>query len=850
MSDQGAFLSFLDWLDKPGQVVRNTLKGNGSGALKNAGDFAFDALDALLPGDWIPELADEEDKVSGADLVGIDKKEHPVLGFLGDLGVGLVTDPLTYVPGAAVAKGLAKAGEYGTKVVSAADKVIPGAKSAVEAAGRKVRATFGAERLSPKTRAIIDTARAARSSETKAGQEAIKGSVLGTLSDKEAEIIGDVMDNTRWENGKPAGTFGPDYEDPIKRIERHPEVTPENMDKLKDAVAEAMFIGQQQAKRDNIFSKKVAPEPLVYGKTEEPMTAFSAGRGEGLEPYLPKTYSGQTEEQLINEILDKQPGQMSKPNAVKDRKIETPEQQADFLAENTGVEYERNAVKRLAKRAEAQGSLAQRAEIGKAILGDGFQYADQEMRSQVEESIREIAKQSPEDAKVLMDSFSGIAPRGKVMSWLASSNRIFKPFAVYGAIIPKFGSIVRNKVSGIWQAAANPESRSVAFNQAKRLDSDIVGAVADSLGTTYPRDALIHDIRTIDEAMKASGGLADNAIGILDRAGRQDLAEAIKAGVLDGFVSSEQLYAEMGRTGWKKHLDNVFNWPGRIFRGVEDRMRLGMYQDLVRTKGMMPGEAGKIVRDSLYDYSVSSIENRRARDIIPFFQFTAKAIPQTAKLIAEKPFVGVGLAEALGSSNDTVYPWMEGKLNFRLPDDEQGNAQFATGFGLPFEALNQIPDSFRDAKRKLIGSSQPLLKSAFAAFSGEDPYFETPYGSYEKIPLVGEAGDAGSAYNKLAGAGLIQPIDSPLRSINSLVDDRRGLGTKILDNLTGTNVVSVDPAVAEKQQLLNELKNNPDIREYTSFYDPNHDPQNLDLIERYHHAKAQVKKRREQAASP
>jgi hypothetical protein len=109
---QGAFLSALDWLDKPGQVVRNTLKGNFAGALRNLGDFGLDAIDAFLPGDWIPELAGEEDKVSGSDLIGLDKEEHPVLGFLGDVGIGTLTDPLTYLTfGASAAQGRRHGGQ-------------------------------------------------------------------------------------------------------------------------------------------------------------------------------------------------------------------------------------------------------------------------------------------------------------------------------------------------------------------------------------------------------------------------------------------------------------------------------------------------------------------------------------------------------------------------------------------------------------------------------------------------------------------------------------------------------------------------------------------------------------------
>lgn len=849
---EGMFTSFLDSVGKPGHAVNDALMGNFAGAGRQVVDLLGDVIDAPLPGDWIPHISKRKDKADFSDVVG---GMEPGFGkFAVDLVGGALTDPTTYIPGAVVGKGLGAIGKVAGKVGGLAERAVsklPKGAALVDAVkdtaaetGRNVRSVFGAQRISPETRAILDNASAAKNAESQAGIGAIKGSVLGTLSEPEAGVVSDVLDNLNWKDGKVVGRLGPESEDPMMLLARHPEVTPENLPRMRDAVAEAMHIGQQQAKRSNIFSKRSAPDPLLFGASEAPQTAFKGD-------YLPRTYTGQTEEQAIDQLLGQEGGRLGTPNPIKELKLDTPEAIAEHLQENPKVAFDHNAVSRLGKRAEAQGTLAQRAEIGKSILGDSFSYADPEMRAGVEEHIRGMAAAAPEDAKMLLDAFKGHAPRGKVMNFLAKTNRVFKPAAVYGFAVPKFGSIVRNAVSGVWQAASNPESRGVAMQQLGKLDQTLAGAVADSLGLTYPRDRLAKTLRAVDQAFSQGGGLADNALGILERAGTKEAEQAagmIRSGVLDGFVTSEGMVKEMARSPLKKKLASIADWPARMFRGVEDRMRAGMYLDLVK-RGKPPAAAAKIVRDSLYDYSVASVGNRRARDIIPFFQFGAKAIPQQAKFLAEQPKVAGALSRAFERDPDQpVYPYMEGKLNVPLGKDEAGDEQVASGFGLPFEALNQIPNSWRDFKRNVIGSSQPLLKTAFARASGEDPYFETPVDSYTKVPIAGDLGSAGSAYNAVAGTGLIQPLDSPLRFIDQLIDGRRGAGVKALDMLTGAKVTSVNKDLALQQQLQQLLKSNPDVRQYRGYYSDQGDDSTDALIKAFQEAKARVKKKRKSAA--
>ena len=70
LSEPGAFGSVLRWLDRPGQVVRNVLGGEFESAGRQALDFLGEAVDAPLPGDWIPAATDADDFMEFSDLIG------------------------------------------------------------------------------------------------------------------------------------------------------------------------------------------------------------------------------------------------------------------------------------------------------------------------------------------------------------------------------------------------------------------------------------------------------------------------------------------------------------------------------------------------------------------------------------------------------------------------------------------------------------------------------------------------------------------------------------------------------------------------------------------------------------
>lgn len=949
--ERSPFLSVLDSIARPGQVVKNAIRGRGKSALRQLGQFGLDTVDALLPGDWLPnDVARKEDYLSGAETIGLEDEGffNKALGF----GVDLATDPLTYVPGAAVAKGFAKAGQAAKAGVKAVDKALPGAELAVQKAGRAVRSTFGAQRAPKEITDVIASGRAGKT-EAEAGMKAAKAALTG-FDNRQLDIIGDGIDNFRWKDGKLVGELIDTAQDPVmgkrsgsllQRIQAHPDVQPSEAGRLADAAEKVLGISRNQKARKGVFSV-------------DDQANLS-------DEYLGRHWENLPEEESFGRLS-------GAGNATRGRKLKDWEAVRDFQAKkgNEKVTYTRNALQRTLGRSAQQGELAKRADIGSGVLGlvrqgkmalpkelaeaaaasldtfhapvpkggsyedvgrmlggdtaqaatvdpygttignggkrakptgdvgkmlggtepiqaaipgeqsgravvgqstgkklreftpeqleagraklleKDFALTDPRGREIVNGAISEMRKTDPEAAQLLGDAWNGLPSRGWIGRMLDRGNAIFKPAATAGYVLPKLGFNIRNRLSGLWSTLSNKEARGSTAGMAKRMPSDIVGAIADGLGLSAP-DRLGKVLGAWEKSLAASGGSAENAYRLMETGGFAKEASLLRSGVLDGFVRSEDILSELTKPGILAKLHRGAKWPLKITKGIEDRMRLGLALD-VMDKVQDPMKAAQIARDTLFDYDVTSSANRAYRTAVPFGQYMAKAVPQQAKFLAEKPAVAVGLSAALGGGADDepLYPYLEGKLNVPLGKDETGNQQYASGLGLPFEALNQIPGSFRDVKRNVVGSMTPPLKSLLGATFGQDPYFETPYGSYEKMPVVGEAGDFGRAYNMAAGTGLIQPLDSPLRILDQLLDERRGAGTKALDLLTGAKVVNVDPDLALQQQLQEALKENPDVRQYRGYYaddGDDGDDATQALIRAYQEAKARMKAKRKAA---
>ncbi len=969
-----AFLSALETIGRPGHMINNALVGNFEGVGRQGVDLLGDAVDALLPGDWIPHISRRMDKPGFSDVLG---GMDPGFGKTAtDIVGGIATDPTNLIPAAAIGKGLGAGANLVKQGV--AKLPTPVAKGLTDAT-LATKETLGWLNPAAPVKKAVQKARSLRGRSARAGATEAER-IMSTLPESAQVMVGDVIDNLTHgekgakvllaEKGRRANAIESIDEQLVnlrQRLAKHPDYADlddtaktqvnqaiedsirlahnQYMDDLAHgALARPVMYTDEFGKRfykdeleDAYRAQKAQAEELVAqgdelaGKVRDlDQETIAANRianqtGKPMRGEFQNQVSRERElthgQAVVADQLDEiDPGKFKDfiqrrglkvedvdvsnasprnylqrlfefpddaetavkgglADAQKSRKFTDDESLARYLNENPDVKYERNAYKRLLDRSGTQGRMLEKATIARQVLGDkftnlvdgiyhqgdaGVKPRHQSTNAAVDEALNAMAKSDPESARVLANAYHGTKARGPVLELLAKANKVFKPAAVFGIILPKMGSIVRNDLGTSWQILSTQGAKMAGKNLARtprRLWDAINDGTVKAFGWKHikPGD-LTKDIDAIEAAYRQARGGEKAVVDMLTMSGRHDLAQAVEHGVLEGFVSSEQIMSKTaGHSWWKKKFFDLYDAPAAVFQGVEQRARLGNFLDQFRQHGD-GAKAADQGREALLDYSIGgSVKNRTLRDIVPFAAFLAGSTKQQSKFLAQTPGVAGALSRALEQDPDQqVYPYMEGKLNIPIGKDTEGNAQFVSGFGLPFEALQSLPNPSADlgtfgrqVEQSVIGSTQPLLKSAFAAVAGEDPYFGTPYGSYSKAPVIGEAGDAGRAYNKLAGSGLIQPIDTPLRLIDDALDPRHGPLAKGIDLLTGANVVSVDPDRALQQRLQQQLETNPQVAQHRSFYDRSGDPETEALLQAYNAAKARLKTKRkaQEAAS-
>lgn len=927
-ADPGLLSSVLNAASLPGYALRNLLRGEGAAAGRNVVDLIGNAADALVPGDWLSDISAESDKPDFRDVVdlGGDSLGTDILNFVGNVA----TDPISYIPGAAVAKAgtLAKTGVG--KAVSALPKGIQDPlRKGAETVGRKVRSIAGAQRVSAGTQKAIAAKQAAADLVGRSGAEGGADALAG-LTERELRGMGEVGHNMRLDpaTGLPVRLLDDSEELSFdqrlaKLLQEEPGLDPQRMlaaaPKFRQTLATQWDVAQQPASSPGggVFFNRGGP-----GTPDVVMGGMSDVPSAGVRDYFPRQFSGMKADGL--DEISGLPKPIAERADWRDRDI------LDYLLKNPEVRLEFDAAKALSQRMGTQGELAGRAQVGHSLferaragevevpdellakflpksqtgykpadmmgaqapgtlaqggrvaseqadvasmmggakprppeagaapiltdferkqakdwlLSQDFKLADPDLRS----AATAIAKQFPEEeATVLLNALNGMAPRGAITGALAKLNTYFKGAAVFGAVLPKLGSITRNLTGGLFQQMANAEARGDTLRAAVQVVPNWLKSVDDGIEQLFGARLGPNEFADVDAAFKGSMGDPRKALaGIKDDL----LRGAVQRGVLGNtFVSTEQLVNSAAKGGWKSFGKNLLTYPAAMFKGAETRMRYGLYKSLIG-KGVSEDEAARIVTDTFFDYSISGADNRMARDVIPFAQFLFKAIPSQAKFLAEKPVALSAVANLQGDGEGPVYPWMQGKVNIPVGQDEQGNQQFLSNLGLPVEAISAIPnlsadplDFGRQVEQTVVGSSQPLLKAAYSLISGRDPYFGSQYGSYGKLPIVGEAGALGRAVNPILGLGLPGGIQasSVLGTLGKASDDRTNLAEKMANLLTGAKVVSVDESRALQQTLENALKRDPSIAQYTTLNNRSDDEGTQALLDALKKAKSDIK---------
>lgn len=907
LNQPSGFQSFLRWLGRPGYAVRNLMHGDVGGSIRQLAELPLDLVDAVIPGDVIPQITKEgSDYTEASDLIG---GMDPGLGKTAvDIIGGIATDPLTYTGVGLITKPIASLGKTaGTAAAKVASKTATGAKAvdeiskAASKAGHVVRAATGSLRTTPAVGSAIEEGTAIGGSTGRAGSEyAVKEFskhspiaqrraielIRGSSSELNPGAYTDV-DALLAASGAPIPKS--DFvtkADQMARIDARLNAmpwSPAEKAAARDAADKAVDFTRIQwsgGLRDKVFSqaemytgangdlasledlqKLYAASPA---KVNTPFDQWVSGIGYTKKPVLPDMapvdyLPGKYE-------LDQAATQAhatGAPSIIGAKDITDSKALTDFLNTNK-AKLDDDLTVLLGSYAERMGTAVKQAAIGERLMPGFTSLAkDRKMFKQLVDHLKTVPDQA-DNAVAIETAVMGLPPRQGMGKLLADFNsKFFKPFATGGAFLPRPAFTTRNVVSGIEMVASDPASRAATLATAMRAPKDIIGAWGDglrALGLPIAKPEYVDDV---ERAIAASGG---DRVAMLAAIKNPTVRAAVENGVLDnGFIRSEDMVASLAqRAGGIKNWRNLRDYPQQIVKGGEDRMRLGLFTELTE-RGMPTAEAARITKKSLYDYAYSSRLNRSIRDVIPFFQFTAKAVPQQAKFLMESgavPSLARNAIEKLYATPEGTLlpPNLQGNPVLPIGQDESGNPQYLTSLGMPYEALGQIPNPsdnpfqfFKQIRQDVVGASSPPLKTALAAVMGIDPYFGTPYGSFDRAPYalqglgVDERGTAGRTYNMLAGTGMIQPLASPISTISTLMDPRTSGGETAVNVLTGARIKSVDETQALRQLLEEKLKMDPSIQRYETLYQQSPNAETQQLLDELKKVKSEIKKRKQEA---
>ena len=193
--------------------------------------------------------------------------------------------------------------------------------------------------------------------------------------------------------------------------------------------------------------------------------------------------------------------------------------------------------------------------------------------------------------------------------------------------------------------------------------------------------------------------------------------------------------------------------------------------------------------------------------------------------------MAVGLAQVYGTEEDEVLPsWIANQPHLRMGENTEGDPIYASGLGLPVEALNTIPDlsgGIRDfgksVRQNIVGSAHPLIKAGYGYLTGSDAFFGGTYGSYSKTPEVFQAlgadpsSETARMYHEASNIGLLQPLNTIVNMASRALDERMSPGDRALNLLTGLRMTSVNQDAATLSNIQEQLSTDPNVKTFKSY---------------------------------
>lgn len=354
----------------------------------------------------------------------------------------------------------------------------------------------------------------------------------------------------------------------------------------------------------------------------------------------------------------------------------------------------------------------------------------------------------------------------------------------------------------------------VAFVRESRQTSDAVGQLASRPGGMLPSQVpevggqvrpLSEDVGTYLEGFK--GG------GVRETTWRDPFAIAGVKGDVDKFTPVVQ-----GRM-----LGNT----------IEDFNRLSHYLSR-RTMGDTPEQAAMAVRKYQIDYSNSTgFEQAVMKRLFPWYSFSRGNLPPLLSDLATKPGKLAATMHVVTGSREPgefVPPWIAEGAAMALGEGD-GTKRFVSSFGLPVEdelvkTIGAVAQG--DVSRTLqqaFGMAQPFVKLPAELATGTQMYSGRKLEDlrpYEFATLGGLVPQdvARQASQVIANT----PLSRFGSTFDKFIDDRKDLGTSLLNTATGLRITDVEvdkvKERAAQEQLKKMLRGQPGVKTRGEVYVP------------------------------
>lgn len=838
---QSAWLDFLEWVQEPQQAVSNAVRGRSGAAARHLADFLAGPIDAVLPGDVISRQAMPEDEIDATMLEKI------------------ALNPITWtaaVPGAgkAIGQGIRAAGR---EVVAGATALAPDAMAKAKSLADDTRRTLGWDTYEkfklPSGREFIPEKHFAEATgiEQTAAQSGMQHlAQLEKVTAAEKQALADAIDNLDYTVGRVPALLDPLHQ-PTRGMPVPDQITAA---KRRLQTWESRNPG---VPIDRPKLEKLIDETYGFGERQlDEAHRWGALADQQAQPdYLMREYRG-----------------LGGASAGKGRELNSADKVIEFLKANPDVELVRDWQSRMAGRAQKQGRMLKRAylreQLTDPVTARRLLNRDDDAAKKLLNEALAAGKMDSDTVARLKFELEGMAPPGRFGQMAQSLNRVFKPAAVYGVgPFVRVGSIVRNQLTAYWQLAGTPEGRAYMMRDPAAGIRNLVGAFDDGVsknlfGSRITGGEITQSLDMVEGALKQSKGVADQTIANLRNLGRDLEADAMEHGVLNGFVMSEDLAnAAMtlrdrstvkGAAGAAADIfipghSAIADIGGKMFGGLEQRMRFGYFKDLVQNQGKTAEEAAAMVADRFLDYAATSAGNKQLRQVFPFAQFVVKSAKQQGKMLMENPAVLPAVAALYGGDDLPDYARQQAHIGNVLP----GMA--------PTDVFNTMPDitgsdsmeAFIQSAKPLASAAHPLIGAAIGLGTGVDTFTGRPYLKDARVPFTGgttrDRTPADTAWGLGEDVGILQPLAGPTQQAKSL--GRMEPGTAALRYATGVNVLpSQDPTTLEKQASESALRADPRVSEFRSLYSKSQDPELQQALTRLREVQRELKQKADSTA--